>query len=292
MNGFEETAIVFDSGGLKLLGIVARPREVFRVGVVIVVGGPQYRAGSHRQFTLLCRRLAEQGIASLRFDYHGLGDSEGPPALGVDAIEGDIHRAIDAFVAAAPEVREIVLWGLCGAASAAALYCPRDRRVTGVVMLNPWVRTDEGVARTRLRFYYLRRLINPAFWRRLLGGKVVVAESIRSLARDVEAAGRGSAPGAGAASGVAADAPGSLPQRMLAALERAKPRVLVILSGGEDLTANEFRQLVADSPGWRRLLASARVSRADVADANHTFSSARWRAEVEDLTLRWVRAAG
>jgi alpha/beta superfamily hydrolase len=45
--------------------------------VLVIVGGPQYRAGSHRQFTLLARSLAEQGFAVLRFDYRGMGDSTG-----------------------------------------------------------------------------------------------------------------------------------------------------------------------------------------------------------------------
>ena len=48
-------------------------------GVLIVTGGPQYRAGSHRQFVLLARFLAARGMAVLRFDYRGMGDSEGAP---------------------------------------------------------------------------------------------------------------------------------------------------------------------------------------------------------------------
>jgi len=33
--------------------------------------------GSHRQFVQLARRLAKQGYPTLRFDYRGMGDSEG-----------------------------------------------------------------------------------------------------------------------------------------------------------------------------------------------------------------------
>jgi len=46
-------------------------------GVLIVVGGPQYRVGSHRQFLLLSRRLAAEGHPVMRFDYRGMGDASG-----------------------------------------------------------------------------------------------------------------------------------------------------------------------------------------------------------------------
>ena len=46
-------------------------------GVLVIVGGPQYRVGSHRQYVQLSRHLAEQGIASMRFDVRGMGDSPG-----------------------------------------------------------------------------------------------------------------------------------------------------------------------------------------------------------------------
>ena len=48
-----------------------------RLGVIILIGGPQYRAGAHRQFVHLARSLADEGIACLRFDFRGMGDSSG-----------------------------------------------------------------------------------------------------------------------------------------------------------------------------------------------------------------------
>ncbi|HBZ05431.1 MAG TPA: hydrolase 1, exosortase A system-associated, partial [Massilia sp.] len=47
--------------GAWLYGIVSLPAAPHPRGVLIVVGGPQYRAGSHRQFTLLARDLAAAG---------------------------------------------------------------------------------------------------------------------------------------------------------------------------------------------------------------------------------------
>ena len=293
---FEEHPLLFKCGEAQLVGIATAPAIPHNRGVVVVVGGPQYRVGSHRQFTLLCRQLAADGIASVRFDYHGLGDSEGSPALGVDGIEADIRCAIDAFMIATPEVTEVVLWGLCGAASASALYAPSDPRVTGLVMLNPWVRTDQGHAKTELRHYYLARFTNRMFWQRLLSGKVNLWSSIRGLARSATRAISGSsgfftkAPDVSTSRAPSAVA-GSLPDRMLASLEQAKVPVLVILSGLQDMTANEFRQLIGGSRKWGRWVATQQATWLDITGSSHTFASADWRGQVALATCQWVKGA-
>src|SRR3546814_1414367 len=83
----------FPCAEAELVGILHLPAAAARRGVLIVVGGPQYRAGSHRQFLLIARRLAEQGYPVLRFDHRGIGDSDGP-YLGFEALDADkIGRA-------------------------------------------------------------------------------------------------------------------------------------------------------------------------------------------------------
>ncbi len=294
VTAFDEHPVVFRCENQLLIGIVAAPPQPHKRGLVVLVGGPQYRAGSHRQFTLLCRHLAGEGIASFRFDYHGLGDSEGPPALGVDGLSSDLRCAIDVFLKEAPQVEEVLLWGLCGAASAAALYAPSDRRVTGIVMLNPWVRTEQGRATAQLRYYYLDRLRDPALWHRLLRGEVEMVKSLRDFANNIfKAAGlRTASPAIPQESTEAADSEHSesLPDRVLDALSRAKVRVLVILSGA-DLTANEFRQVASGSRRWRRLMASPRVTCREIPEANHTFARADWRQQVAEWTAECVKAA-
>lgn len=291
-----ERPLLFSCEGASLLGILAAPTNAqpFSRGVVVAVGGPQYRAGSHRQFTLLCRHLASVGIASMRFDFRGMGDSEGQPSLDVEGIFTDIRAAIDVFLREAPQVREVVLWGLCGAASAAALYAPDDARVTGIVMLNPWVRTEQGRARAQLRHYYLDRLMTLDVWRRLLRGKFKLGAALKSFFADVrDATGAGSTPvepthGVGSAGSSEDRTSRSLPDRMLDALSKFSGRVLIILSTN-DLTANEFREVTRTSRRWRGLLTSARITRHDLAGANHTFSRADWRDQVAQWTARWVK---
>ncbi|MFP4280549.1 MAG: hydrolase 1, exosortase A system-associated [Halochromatium sp.] len=288
-------------------------------GLLLVVGGPQYRVGSHRQFLLLARHLAAAGIPVFRFDYRGMGDSSGPQR-DFEQINEDIRAAIDCFQSASPGLREIVIWGLCDAASAALFYAWQDPRVSALVLLNPWVRTEEGLAKAYLKGYYLRRVLSRDFWTSLLSGRVNPLNSLRSLltmVRRVAGAGRASSAAdtlggnAGgdadsdakvAASGTAGanGTPGAslsatkgqrlpsgpLPERMAAGWQRFSGPILLILSG-DDLTAAEFRDVAAQSPAWQGLLEAPRVTRRELPDANHTFSRQVWRDQVADWTRDW-----
>jgi len=278
---YSERALTFDCEGETLIGIIAQPTgPTGQRGVLIVVGGPQYRVGSHRQFLLLARYLAAHGIPCMRFDYRGMGDSFGD-RRDFKGVDGDIGAAVDCFVQSVPEMREVVLWGLCDAASATAFYAHRDARVVGIVLLNPWVRTQEGEAKAYLKHYYFRRLCSIEFWQRLFSGHFDIRASVGSLARIATmAAGSGPPQGRDRLTNVP-----DLPERMARGIEQFPGRVMLILSGN-DLTAREFIDATA-SPRWSRLIAEARVARVDLADANHTFSRREWRNIVADVTRSW-----
>ena len=62
---------------------------------------------------------------------------------------------------------------------------------------------------------------------------------------------------------------------------------MLILSG-RDYTAKEFLEYANTNPAWSGLLADRKVSRLDLIEADHTFSTAKWRVAVEDGTLRWL----
>ncbi len=280
-----ENTVRFACAGEWLPGILHAGAAGTRRGVLLIVGGPQYRVGSHRQFVLLARELADRGIPVLRFDCRGMGDAAGPIA-DFTAIDDDIRAAMDAFEAHWPALEEVVLWGLCDAASAAAFYGYRDDRVAGMVLLNPWVRTDAGEAKAYLRHYYLRRMVSRAFWRKLFGGGFAWSVSLRDLVARLSRA-RSGARTATAAGGGMAELP--LPERMAAGLERFGGPVLCILSGN-DLTAAEFRDTVAGSPRWRSLMERDRVERVEMAEADHTCSRRHWRDEVARRTGDWIEA--
>lgn len=276
-----ERALVFDCEGESLCGILHPPvTPGARTGVVVIVGGPQYRVGSHRQFVLLARELAGAGHPVLRFDYRGMGDSEGA-ARDFEAIEADVRAAIDALCRECPGVSEVVLWGLCDAASAAAFHAAGDARIGGLVLLNPWVRTEAGEARARVRHYYRRRLLDPAFWRKVLRLRWNPLRSLEELAGNAARA-RGDRD-----QGTGGDR--SLPGRMLHGLARFEGRVLLVLSGS-DLTAREFEDTANASAEWRRWLDSPSVRLERLPEADHTFSRRPWRDRVAALTREWLEA--
>lgn len=250
-------------------------------GVVIVVGGPQYRVGSHRQFLLLARHLADAGVPTLRFDYRGMGDSEGE-ARDFEGIQADIVVAIESMKHRYPLVRHWTLWGLCDAATASAFYAAQEPGVDGLVLLNPWVRTESGQSRAYIKHYYLKRFFSPAFWKKLLSGRFSWSKSMQDLGGNVQRAYATTDAG-----GISVIAP--LPERLLVALSRFNGQILFILSGN-DLTAKEFEQAVEQSAEWQALMQSNKVQTHRLDEADHTFSRRVWRDEVAATTTIWVKS--
>ena len=279
----KERALAFPCRGAWLYGILSLPETPHPRGVLVVVGGPQYRAGSHRQFTQLARDLAASGIPAMRFDYRGMGDSEGELQT-FENVDDDLRAAIDRFFLEVPGLQDVVLWGLCDGASAAAMYAPQDPRVSGLVLLNPWVRTDAGQARATIKHYYKDRLFDARLWKKIGSGQFDVKGSVRSLCENVGKA-FASKPAAAAEAGLPA-AP--LPERMQLALARFGGRVLVVLSGA-DLTAQEFADLASRPGAWQRLLSAPRFTRQQIDKADHTFSRRPWQDQVSHWTRDWLR---
>jgi hypothetical protein len=78
---------------------------------------------------------------------------------------------------------------------------------------------------------------------------------------------------------------------MAEGLRRLRGEALLILSG-QDYTAREFIDYSGAHAAWAELLKAGNVSRVDVPGADHTFSTAAWRVEVENETLRWLARVG
>ena len=281
---FTQRPVVFECADETLLGIAAIPDCPADVGVLVIVGGAQYRIGSHRQFLLLSRQLAGEGIACMRFDFRGMGDGSG----ALRDFEGggeDIRAALDVFSKTYPSLQRVVLWGLCDAASAAALYAHTDARVRGLILLNPWVRTEAGAARTYLRHYYVRRLTQGEFWRKLLGGRLRLGYAGRNFMALI--CGAFKKPMGKPGQDHLENAP-SLPERVGEGLRRFSGPVQIFLAG-QDYTAQEFDAAIHQNTALRQGLAACQVTWARVPEANHTFSTARWRAQVETETIRWIK---
>jgi exosortase A-associated hydrolase 1 len=279
VTGAIEQPVIFACGDEQLLGIAHIPTAIAAdLGVVVVVGGPQYRVGSHRQFTLMARALAQAGYPVLRFDYRGMGDSDGS-VQSFDSVDKDIAAAIDVLLRTAPSVKRIVLWGLCDAASACMIYgAKRDARVSGIIVANPWVRTQSGEAGAYLKHYYWQRLFQTSFWRKLFGGSLNIRQSVRDLLSKLKQA---HDPGGRSATAV------SFIDRMLIGVQQASAPTLLLMSAN-DLTAKEFDSYCNSHANWSKWRAHSRTQVVAMEATDHTFSTPGAVTRASAVCATWL----
>lgn len=282
---FRSQPVSFLCAGARLQGIIDIPTNPSQRGVVIVVGGPQYRVGSHRQFTLLSRFLAGSGYAVMRFDHRGIGDSEGFTTF--EGLDADIRAAIDELQLRVPAVREVVLWGLCDAASAAMMYADSDTRVTGMILLNPWARSEKTLARSYLRSYYLDKLLNLSFWRDLATGRIHVIRAIGDFIKNLHSAALSSGKRETPSAEYTGKEPTPFVERMENGLRNFDGPVAFILSG-RDITAREFESVAEGSRAWLAIMGRSKTVVHRIPNADHTFSQTAWQHRVEELTLESI----
>lgn len=269
-----ERGVVFQSQGKQLVGVLHQSIKEASKGVVIVVGGPQTRVGSHRLFVYIARALAKQGIAVFRFDYSGAGDSEGEIADFQD-IQQDISDAIGLFKQQLPQLNDITLWGLCDAASAILLYleqCEHDY-VTRLVLVNPWVRQASTQAQTYIESYYTQRIFNRSFWKKVCTGKINVLNSVKEFLQYKKMSRIKSL-----------NKQASFVDTMEQGLLKFNGKCLIILSGN-DLTADEFNVLLKTNKSWQETLSIKSSETTMISEADHTFSNSILKRELLAKTL-------
>lgn len=70
--------ITVENAGVQLFGVLHRPTNVENLPVVLILHGfASSKQGSNRCYVTMAEALANEGIAALRFDFRGSGDSEG-----------------------------------------------------------------------------------------------------------------------------------------------------------------------------------------------------------------------
>lgn len=98
--GENETAVTIETGEVTLAGTLHRPQTA-RAGLVILSGsGSQDRDGTFGAieiYAALADALAEQGVASLRLDDRGVGESTGPAPDAPADLAADAAAALQAL---------------------------------------------------------------------------------------------------------------------------------------------------------------------------------------------------
>lgn len=258
--------LTFSCGSDTLLGTLDVDGAAGPVGVLLVSGGREVRAGSWGGQARLAARLAAAGVPVFRYDRRGVGESEGSDP-GFLHTRDDIAAALAAFRAAVPSLRRVYAFGNCDAAAALMLHAA-ELGLDGLVLANPWtLETDdaEGAqsagAPAALRQRYLAKLANPREVLRLLTGGVNLAKLARGLKRAAAAPVRSSLVDSMAANVAAFPGPvaillatGDRTAQMFAAVWPAEdPRIQRHASSGHSFAGEEAQ-------GWllERLLEALR----------------------------------
>ncbi|WP_043487656.1 MULTISPECIES: alpha/beta hydrolase [Streptomyces] len=175
--------------GLHLAGTLVRPDVPASRAVVLVHGGGVTREEGGF-FTRLAAGMAGSGVASLRFDMRGHGESEGrQEELTLAMILNDIRVAIS-YLREATSAREIALLGASFGGGICAYYAAkRSADLSRLVLFNPqldykwrtidtrayWVNdsiseeaaqqlTDQGFIQFTPTLRHGRPLFNEVFW--------------------------------------------------------------------------------------------------------------------------------
>ncbi len=278
-----EEPVQFLSNGKRLYGILHIPDNSVSPScvVIILVGGPQIRIGSHRLYVKLARFLSSHNITALRFDYEGMGDSDGD-YVGFEHAGPSIAAALDFLNKRFSKEVRIVIWSLCDGASAGALYAgEKPRQIDGLILCNPLVLTDEGLARSNLRHYYTKRLKEKEFWDKLLSFKIDIEFTIQSFIDYIKRANFFSN---GHLSSTESNEK-TLPHRVVDSLIKFKEPVRCILST-DDIVAANFLDVLKKRKKIKSLYAGKSICNYFIKGADHTFTDSEAKKELFETTLK------
>jgi len=264
--GVIETIHMLDGSSGALLGVLTQPHPDESSTdwcILFLNAGAVRHTGPNRMWVEAARRWGKRGIASLRLDLAGIGESDGAETLGTEGLYQEqmvdqIQIAMDSLRSRLG-VRRFIAVGLCAGAFWAFHAAVRSPQIGGAILLNPrlffW---DPEVDRRRLLRRTVKGLSEWGDWCRLVRGEVPL-ESIKQVARialDRMQAGDENHP---------LQIPREQMARAWAAIERNRNRMTFIFTEGEPL----LREM--EEEGQLPPETCSRVQCLRAANGGHTF---------------------
>ncbi|MBT3027664.1 MAG: hypothetical protein KME48_10990 [Candidatus Thiodiazotropha sp. (ex Ctena orbiculata)] len=304
MDSTIETETFENRNGELLFVITHVPNHVAQKDAVILLLSPgvKMRVAPHRLYNKMADEFVNEGYIVARFDFSGLGDSEGE-------IEEDlladfyntvqfgryVKDTVDAMDWAERKYgkNKFILAGLCGGAITGLLTGQADERVEALLSLNiPVILDGSNQDKTkyltegqldRLKKNYLKRLFNVNSWLRFLTFKSDYKLLLKSLIRKNKKSDNDKQQDNSAGSNLN---PLFEPAFMYW-IEKSK-NMLLIFSGSDRLTW-EYNEKFA-LPNQDKLAAiNGRFEVRVVDEANHIFSYKSWYEEMMKLSLQWLK---
>jgi uncharacterized protein len=307
--GYQTPVTFMNRGGLRLFGVVHTPSDAPTGAptVLLLSPGVKMRVGPQGLYGLMADAFSQLGVSVFRFDYHGLGDSEGTlPERELRDVYNRIEsgRYVDDTIDAMDWLqrtygtRRFVLGGLCGGAVTGLLTGERDSRVEGLLALGmtPVLSASSNEASRYMttgqlqlsQKKYLKRVLSPQAWFRLLTLRAdnqlirrMASQWVRKLLWLPPAASLATLPGNDNANPI-------IPPAFIAMLSRRCPMLFVY--GGSDRLRWEFEEKLL-SRHHDRLAALPQTFEVHVVEsANHVLTLREWQLEMLEVSCRWLQS--
>ena len=134
----ERECVVLENDGQKIFGMLHRPAGKQQSPAVVMCHGfAGQKIGKYRIYVLIAQRLAELGIASLRFDFRGSGESEGDFAdMTIESEVSDVEKCLE-FLRNHSQIdsSRIGILGNSFGGAIAVLAAGLDRRIQSIALL-------------------------------------------------------------------------------------------------------------------------------------------------------------
>lgn len=170
MNDFTQSPVLFGPAH-SLLGMLTTPGAgaTAPVACLLLNMGANHRVGPHRINVKLAHQLAECGLASLRFDLGGLGDSASAGHAEHFSSQAvlDVQAAMD-LLQVTLGVHQFLIVGLCSGAVNALAAAVADARVIGISMFDGYTFPDRRSRWARNLWRALAAPTHPAFVGKLM----------------------------------------------------------------------------------------------------------------------------
>lgn len=139
MKRFEEREhVIIENEGQKIFGIMHRPLHAPHAPAVLMCHGfAGNKIGRYRIYVQLAQQLARVGIATLRFDFRGSGESEGEfSEMTIDTEVSDALKGLE-WLRKQPHIdaKRIGMLGNSFGGAIAVLAAERDGRIMSLALL-------------------------------------------------------------------------------------------------------------------------------------------------------------
>lgn len=307
MNSNEMIPVKFpNQNGQQLFGILHIPEKIkySDTAIIILSPGVKGRVAPHRLYLKMAECFSQLGFMTLRFDFYGLGDSEGEIneeyladlycSIQVGRYIKDTLAAVD-WLCKEKGINKVILSGLCGGAITGLHAGIKDDRIIALHGLGiPVILDSSNMDKyqfitdgqlSNLRQGYIKKLFDPTSWLRLLTMKSDFKLLIKSILKPVSKK-------SSVVNGKKQNSNNSkdnfnhyFPKLFH---QFAKQNKIMLIFSETDRLYWEFEEKYLNNYNSEYTSISKNVTLEVVSEANHIFTFKEWQQEMLALSEGWL----